>query len=72
MRELLSAGFKEEMPKKGSGLKTGSKRQVWDGSADKTSGGLKKADLMEGYKGKIVSRKKHALGVALQKKHPLK
>jgi len=60
------------MPKKGSGAKVGSKRQVWDGTADKTSGGLKKGDLMEGYGGKIVSKKKHAIGIALQRKHPLK
>lgn len=39
----------------------GSKAQVWHGTADHTSGGLKKKDLMK-HKGRIISRKKHALG----------
>lgn len=39
----------------------GSKAQVWHGSAKHTSGGLTKKDLMK-HKGRIVSRKKHALG----------
>ena len=60
------------MPGKRSGLKVGSKRQVYDGTADRTSGGLVKSDLMLGYKDKVVSKKKHALGLSLQKKYPLK
>lgn len=40
---------------------TGSKAQVWHGSAKHTSGGLTRKDLMK-HKGRIVSRKKHALG----------
>ena len=40
----------------------GSKLQVWHGTAKHTSGGLQKKDLMRTKKGRIVSRKKHALG----------
>jgi len=40
---------------------TGSKAEVFHGTAKHTSGGLKKGDLMK-HKGRIVSRKKHAAG----------
>jgi len=40
----------------------GSKLQVWNGSAKHTSGGLYRKDLMHTKHGRIVSRKKHALG----------
>jgi len=40
----------------------GSKAQVFHGTAKRTSGGLKKADLMKTKAGRIVSRKKHMLG----------
>jgi len=40
----------------------GSKAQVWHGSAKHTSGGLTRKDLMKTKKGRIVSRRKHALG----------
>jgi hypothetical protein len=40
----------------------GSKAEVFHGSADHTSGGLKKKDLMKTKAGRIVSRKKHAAG----------
>ena len=40
----------------------GTKAQVWHGSAKHTSGGLKRSDLMKTKKGRIVSKKKHALG----------
>ncbi len=40
---------------------SGSKRQVWNGTAKHTSGGLYKKDLMK-HKGRIVSRRKHAAG----------
>lgn len=40
----------------------GTKAQVWHGSAKHTSGGLVKSDLMKTRKGRIVSKKKHALG----------
>jgi len=39
----------------------GSKAEVLHNSALKTSGGLKKSDLMK-HKGRIISRKKHAAG----------
>jgi hypothetical protein len=45
----------------GKTLTVGSKAQVWHGSAKHTSGGLTKKDLMK-HKGRIVSKKKHALG----------
>ena len=41
----------------------GSKAQVWNGTADHTSGGLKKKDLMKTKKGRIVSRRKHTIGM---------
>ena len=45
----------------GAKITTGSKVQVWNGTAKHTSGGLTKKDLMR-HKGRIVSRKKHAAG----------
>jgi len=38
----------------------GSRAQVMHGTAFKTSGGLKKNDLLQNKNGRIVSRKKHA------------
>ena len=40
----------------------GSKAEVFHGNAKHTSGGLKKGDLMKTKAGRIVSRRKHALG----------
>lgn len=40
-------------------LLVGSRSQVYHGTAYKTSGGLKKADLFHNKNGRIVSRKKH-------------
>ena len=40
----------------------GSHAAVWHGSARHTSGGLTKKDLMKNKHGRIVSKKKHALG----------
>ena len=40
---------------------TGSKAEVFHGTAKHTSGGLYKKDLMK-HKGRIISRKKHAAG----------
>lgn len=46
----------------------GSKAQVWHGNAKQTSGGLTKEDLMKNKSGRIVSKKKHALGkIAFQR-----
>jgi hypothetical protein len=41
---------------------TGTRAQVWHGTAKKTSGGLTKTHLMQNKHGRIVSRKKHASG----------
>jgi hypothetical protein len=38
---------------------TGTRAQVWHGTARKTSGGLTKSDLMQNKAGRIVSRAKH-------------
>jgi len=40
----------------------GTKAMVFHGSANHTSGGLTRKDLMKTKKGRIVSRRKHALG----------
>lgn len=40
----------------------GSRRQVWNGTAHHTSGGLKKEDLMKNKHGRIVSKTRHAKG----------
>lgn len=39
---------------------TGSRAQVWHGTACKTSGGLMKKDLMQNKAGRIVSKEKHS------------
>jgi hypothetical protein len=41
----------------------GTRAKVWHGTAEKTAGGLKKADLMKNKRGEIVSKKKQALGL---------
>ncbi len=51
----------------GAKVTVGSKAQVWHGTAHHTSGGLTKKDLMK-HKGRIVSKKKHALGKKAFKK----
>merc|ERR1712072_1463512 len=40
----------------------GSMRKVWNGTADRTGGGLIKKDLMINKRGKVVSRKSAAIG----------
>jgi hypothetical protein len=37
----------------------GTRAQVWHGTAHKTSGGLKKTDLLQNKNGRIVSKAKH-------------
>ena len=57
--------------RKTGGAKTaaiGSKAQVWHGTADHTSGGLKKKDLMKTRSGRIVSKRKHSAGLKAIKK----
>ena len=51
----------------GAKVTVGSKAQVWHGTAHHTSGGLTKKDLMK-HKGRIVSKRKHALGKKAFKK----
>lgn len=41
----------------------GSKAEVWHDNALHTSGGLTKDDLMKNKRGRIVSKKKHELGM---------
>jgi hypothetical protein len=43
-------------------LTVGSKAQVYHGTAKKTPGGLTKKNLMKTKRGRIVSRRKHAIG----------
>lgn len=40
----------------------GSRAQVWHGNAKKTCGGLTKQNLMKNKHGRIISKRKHALG----------
>lgn len=42
---------------------SGSKAQVWHGTARHTPGGLTRKDLMRTKKGRIVSKRKHAIGL---------
>ena len=42
---------------------SGSKAQVWHGTAKKTPGGLTRKDLMKTKRGRIVSKRKHAIGL---------
>jgi len=45
----------------------GSYAEIWHGTASHSPSGLKKKDLMK-HKGRIVSRKKHALGLKAVKR----
>ena len=58
MSKMMGGGKTRKMSKMPA---TGSKAQVFHGTAKHTSGGLTKKDLMK-HKGRIVSKKKHALG----------
>ena len=53
---------KQQQQQGGAMMATGTKAQVWHGTAKHTSGGLTKKDLMKTRKGRIVSKKKHAAG----------
>lgn len=46
--------------------KYGSRRKVWNGSAEMTKGGLRKENLMKNTYGRIVSAKRHA---TMKKRH---
>jgi hypothetical protein len=41
----------------------GTKREVFNGTAAHTSGGLTKSDLIKNKRGKIVSKKQHQNGM---------
>lgn len=41
----------------------GSKREVWNGTAKKTPGGLTKSKLMINKQGKVISKAKHRLAI---------
>ena len=47
-------------------VKYGSRRKVWNGSAEKTKGGLTRKDLKQNKYGRIVSVKRSQRGGALQ------
>ena len=49
----------------GEQKRIGSKREVWVGTAMKTSGGLTRADLMKNKRGKVVSIKQHKKGLSV-------
>ena len=61
-RRTRKNGRRDGMQMGGATMTTGSKAQVWHGTARHTSGGLTKKDLMR-HKGKIVSRRTHAAGL---------
>ena len=44
-------------------MKYGSRQQVWNGTAEMTTGKLKLKDLMKNKRGEIVSVKKHNQGL---------
>jgi hypothetical protein len=52
----------------GKMITTGTKAQVYHGTAKHTAGGLTKKDLMKTKRGRIVSKKQHASGLKAIKK----
>jgi hypothetical protein len=46
----------------GKTKKRGTKREVWNGTAERTSSGLTKGDLVKNKRGKIVSKKQQEAG----------
>ena len=50
----------------------GSKKEVWAGTANHTSGKLTKSDLMKNKAGKVISKKKYAQGQKAFKNNQLK
>merc|ERR1712098_113466 len=53
--------------KKAPKIKRGSFRRVWSGTVDRSKGNLRKGDLMKNKRGKIVSKKLHAVGMKAYK-----
>lgn len=66
----ISPDSSENQPKKT--CRIGSARQVWNGTAEMTSGRLRKSDLMQNRKGKIVSIRKHEHALRLVAQGKLK
>lgn len=50
------------MPRK-SNSKIGTYQEVFDGTKERTKGGLKKDDLVMNKRNKVVSKKRHAIGL---------
>ena len=50
-------------------MTVGSKRQVYNGTAEHTSGYLYKSELFYNKRGRIVSKIKHKMGKELYKKY---
>ncbi len=67
-RRKLSAGGKKRATAKTT---AGQHRQVFEGRASKTSGGLTKSGLKKSKSGKIVSKKKSELGKKIARKNGL-
>ena len=51
-------------------LATGSRREVWNGEAVKTSGGLRKKHLIKRKDGRIVSKRKSEMAKARLNANP--
>jgi len=65
--ELKGGQIKTEKRKRKNRIK-GTKKEVWEGIATKTSGGLTKNDLMLSKRGKVISKKMYQRGLGLSKK----
>ena len=50
----------------------GTKREVYEGLAKRTSGGLRKDNLLKNKRGKVVSKRRHELGLKAFKNNNLK
>lgn len=61
-KKNMTGGNRSKNMMGGATRAVGTHAEVYHGTADHTSGGLKKRDLMKNKHGRIVSRKKHALG----------
>jgi hypothetical protein len=63
--KVQKAALPEVPPPEKKGGKTrrvekyGSRRRVWNGTAERTKGGLRKEDLIQNGRGRIVSAKRH-------------
>jgi hypothetical protein len=63
MEATLMAGSRRKTQRSS---KIGSRRKVWNGTAEKTKGGLTRKDLKQNKYGRIVSVKRSLRGGALQ------